>query len=50
MSDDLAKVLKELHGIVNKFRIRGPGVSGNLKNGHIVKPGSAQIKSGSTTP
>lgn len=36
MSDDLTKVLKELHGIVNNFTIRGEGVSGNLREGYAV--------------
>lgn len=37
MSDDLAKALAELHGIVNNFTIRGDGVSGNLTEGYIVE-------------
>lgn len=37
MSNDLIKVLSELHGIVNNFTIRGDGVSGNLTEGYAVE-------------
>lgn len=37
MSDDLAALLGELHGIVNNFTITGEGVSGNLTEGYMVE-------------
>ncbi len=49
MNDETVKALEELRKIVNNFVIRGSGVAGNLKTGWVVKPGSAQIKSGPTT-
>jgi len=36
MSEELKKVLKELHGITNKFSLTGEGVAGNLKEGYTV--------------
>lgn len=36
MSDELKQLLKELHGVTNKFDITGEGVAGNLLDGYTV--------------
>lgn len=36
MSDELKQLLKELHGITNRFDLVGDGVSGNLLDGYTV--------------
>lgn len=46
MTDELTRVLQELRGIINNFVIRGSGVTGNIKNGYSVIPGSSQISRG----